>query len=136
MRRTIPVHEFVTPIFHQWDKGWFLLTSGDFAAGDYNTMTVSWGAMGGLWGRPFVQVVVRPQRYTYGFMERYDTFTLSAFPESYRKALDLLGVKSGRDGDKIAEAGLTAGRINPRGRALLRRSRTGDRVPQDLLGRP
>jgi flavin reductase (DIM6/NTAB) family NADH-FMN oxidoreductase RutF len=107
MRQTIPVHEFTTPIFRQWDKGWFLLTAGDFAADNYNTMTVSWGAMGGLWGRPFVQVVVRPQRYTYGFMERHDTFTLSAFPEAYRKALDLLGAKSGRDGDKIAESGLT-----------------------------
>ncbi|MFN2272322.1 MAG: flavin reductase family protein, partial [Anaerolineae bacterium] len=57
--------------------------------------------------RPFVQVVVRPTRYTYGFMEQYDTFTLCAFPEAYRQALQLLGTKSGRDGDKIAEAGLT-----------------------------
>ena len=40
-------------------------------------------------------------------MEVYATFTLSAFSESYRKALDLLGAKSGRDGDKIAAAGLT-----------------------------
>jgi flavin reductase (DIM6/NTAB) family NADH-FMN oxidoreductase RutF len=84
-----------------------LLTSGDFAAGRFNTMTVGWGSLGVMWGRPFVQVVVRPTRYTYGFMEQYDTFTLCAFPEAYRQALQLLGTKSGRDGDKIAEAGLT-----------------------------
>jgi flavin reductase (DIM6/NTAB) family NADH-FMN oxidoreductase RutF len=60
-----------------------------------------------MWGRPFAQVVVRPHRYTYGFMEQYDTFTLCTFPEKYRRAVNLLGTKSGRDGDKIAEAGLT-----------------------------
>jgi flavin reductase (DIM6/NTAB) family NADH-FMN oxidoreductase RutF len=107
MRQPIPAHDFLTRVFHLWDKQWFLLTAGDFAAGHYNAMTVSWGAMGGLWGRPFVQVVVRPTRHTYGFMERYDAFTLCTFPEAYRKALDLLGTKSGRDGDKIAESGLT-----------------------------
>ena len=60
-----------------------------------------------MWGRPFAQVVVRRSRYTYEFMEQYDTFTLSAFPEDYRDAMLLLGTKSGRDGDKIGEAGLT-----------------------------
>ena len=84
-----------------------LLTSGDFAAGQFNTMTVGWGSLGVMWRRPFVQVVVRPTRYTYGFMEQYDTFTLCAFPEAYRQALQILGTKSGRDEDKIAEAGLT-----------------------------
>jgi flavin reductase (DIM6/NTAB) family NADH-FMN oxidoreductase RutF len=90
-----------------WSQQGMLLTSGDFAAGRFNTMTVGWGSLGVMWGRPFVQVVVRPTRYTYGFMEQYDTFTLCAFPEAYRQALQVLGTKSGRDGDKIAEAGLT-----------------------------
>jgi flavin reductase (DIM6/NTAB) family NADH-FMN oxidoreductase RutF len=107
MRQPIPVYDFDARVFQLWDKQWFLLTSGDFVAGHFNTMTVSWGAMGELWGRPFVQVVVRPHRYTFEFMERCDTFTLSAFPEAYRKALDLLGTKSGRDGDKVAASGLT-----------------------------
>jgi flavin reductase (DIM6/NTAB) family NADH-FMN oxidoreductase RutF len=60
-----------------------------------------------MWGKPFIQVVVRPVRYTYGFMEGYDTFTVSAFPPEDRKALELLGTKSGRDSDKIAQSGLT-----------------------------
>lgn len=34
-------------------------------------------------------------------------FTVCAFPEKYAEALQILGSKSGRDGDKIAEAGLT-----------------------------
>ncbi len=40
-------------------------------------------------------------------MEAHDTFTVSFFPEDYRGALELLGSKSGRDGDKITESGLT-----------------------------
>ncbi len=90
-----------------WDQRWFLLTAGDFSRGDFNTMTVSWGSFGTIWNLPFAQVVVRPTRYTHGFMERFDSFTLSSFPERYREAVRLLGTKSGRDGDKIAESGLT-----------------------------
>jgi len=70
-------------------------------------MTVSWGATGILWNKPFVQVVVRPTRHTFRFTEEYPTFTLSAFGEEQRPALNLLGVKSGREGDKIAASGLT-----------------------------
>jgi flavin reductase (DIM6/NTAB) family NADH-FMN oxidoreductase RutF len=104
---TIPIEAFTARSYAIWEHGWFLLTSGDFAAGHYNTMTVSWGAFGCMWGRPFAQVVVRPHRYTFEFIETYPTFTLCAFSRDQRKALNLLGVKSGRDGDKIAQAGLT-----------------------------
>jgi flavin reductase (DIM6/NTAB) family NADH-FMN oxidoreductase RutF len=107
LREPISFNQLNLNIFHTWNSGWFLLTAGDFSTGAYNTMTVSWGALGILWGKPFAQVVVRPQRYTYGFMESHPTFTLCAFPESYRPALNLLGMKSGRHGDKIAEAGLS-----------------------------
>jgi flavin reductase (DIM6/NTAB) family NADH-FMN oxidoreductase RutF len=93
--------------YHLWEKQSLLLTSGDFAAGDYNCMTVGWGSFGVMWGRPFAQIVVRPVRYTYQFMEKYPTFTLCAFPREYRQAINLLGNKSGRDSDKIAESGLT-----------------------------
>jgi flavin reductase (DIM6/NTAB) family NADH-FMN oxidoreductase RutF len=106
-RNLIPLTNLTARPVGQWEPGWFLLTSGDFAAGKFNAMTVSWGSMGILWGKPFVQVVVRPQRYTFQFMEHYPTFTLCAFPPEYRTALNLLGTKSGRDGDKIAESGLT-----------------------------
>ena len=90
-----------------WASQWLLLSSGDFAAGKFNSMAVGWGSLGTMWGKPFAQVVIRPGRYTYQFMEKYDTFTLCAFPERLRGALQLLGTKSGRDGDKIAESGLT-----------------------------
>ena len=87
---------------------WMLLTAGDFVLKQYNTMTIAWGSIGTIWNKPFVQVVVRPQRHTRKFMDDFGTFTLSAFRTAHRPALQLLGAKSGRDGNKIAESGLTA----------------------------
>ena len=94
-------------IIDLWAKQWFLLTAGDFESGDYNPMTVAWGSIGVMWGKPFAQVVVRPSRHTHDFMERHDTFTLCAFPAEQKKALTLCGTKSGRDLDKVAASGLT-----------------------------
>jgi flavin reductase (DIM6/NTAB) family NADH-FMN oxidoreductase RutF len=104
---SISFEHFLAHPFKLWETDWLLLTCGDYVAGHYNSMTVGWGSVGIMWGRPFIQVVVRPQRYTYQFMEQYPTFTVCAFPKQYRKALNILGKKSGRDGNKIAEAGLT-----------------------------
>jgi flavin reductase (DIM6/NTAB) family NADH-FMN oxidoreductase RutF len=107
IRQPIPIEKLVLKPQYLWSIQSLLLTSGDFAQGSFNAMTIGWGSFGVMWGIPFVQVVVRPTRYTYEFMERYDTFTVCAFPEKYAEELQLLGTKSGRDGDKIAEAGLT-----------------------------
>lgn len=106
-RQAIPIAKLCGRFHDLWADQWLLLTAGDFAAKKFNCMTVGWGSLGTMWNKPFAQVVVRPQRYTREFMDQYDTFTLCAFPGKYRKALELLGTKSGRDGDKLAEAKLT-----------------------------
>ena len=98
---------FSVRINELWKNKWFLLTSGDLHKGHFNTMTVAWGYFGIMWNKPMAVVVVRPTRFTFEFMEAYDTFTLTAFDKKYKKDLSLLGTKSGRDGDKIAETGLT-----------------------------
>ncbi|MBO4697376.1 MAG: flavin reductase [Lachnospiraceae bacterium] len=98
--------EFTTDIFKQFDKKWALLTAGTEKA--FNTMTVSWGGMGTIWGMPVVTVYVRESRYTHGFMDDNEYFTLSFYPEQYRKELGVLGSKSGRDIDKMNASGLTA----------------------------
>lgn len=105
--RSIPPSEWIASPRALWARHWLVLTAGDRASGDFNAMTVSWGAAGFLWEKPFAQVVVRPTRHTYGFMERHPTFTLCAFPERHREALALLGSRSGRDCDKISLSGLT-----------------------------
>jgi flavin reductase (DIM6/NTAB) family NADH-FMN oxidoreductase RutF len=106
-RYPISFEKFLLKVHDLWANQWMLLTAGDFRKAHFNTMAVGWGSFGRMWNKPFAQVVVRPTRYTYEFMEQYETFTLCAFPEQYRQAVELLGTKSGRDGDKIAEAGIT-----------------------------
>ena len=106
-RHPIPVEKFLVKTHACWAEQWMLLTAGNFSKGYFNTMTVGWGSFGTMWSKPFAQVVVRPTRYTYEFMNTYDTFTLCGFSEEYRRALEFLGMKSGREGDKIAEAGIT-----------------------------
>lgn len=86
-------------------KQWMLITAGNESG--FNTMTASWGGIGVLWGRNVVTCYVRPQRYTYEFMEKGDYFTLSFYSEEYRNALNICGSKSGRDIDKVAVTGLT-----------------------------
>ncbi|MFZ2657173.1 MAG: flavin reductase [Victivallales bacterium] len=106
-RVEIPFDKFSLSVLKSWETDWFLLTSGNAKDGLYNTMTVAWGSFGVMWKKPFAMVVVRPGRHTYGFMEKYNSFTLSAFGEEYRKALNFCGTKSGRDIDKIRESGIT-----------------------------
>ncbi len=83
---------------------WALLSAGDDSG--WNTMTVSWGGLGELWGKDVAFVFVRPQRYTKEFIDNSDYFTLSFFAEEYKDALRLCGRKSGRDIDKAVETGL------------------------------
>ncbi len=84
---------------------WMLVTAGNVEA--CNTMTASWGFAGYIWNRPVAVTVVRPQRYTYQFMEKEDTFSLCFFDEEYRDVLKLCGSQSGRDIDKIKASGLS-----------------------------
>jgi flavin reductase (DIM6/NTAB) family NADH-FMN oxidoreductase RutF len=106
-RIPIPVDKLTVSPHHLWGTQAMILTAGNFEAGDFNSMAVAWGSFGTMWDRPFAMAVVRPQRYTYQFIEKYATFTLCAFPPEYRPAIELIGSKSGRDSNKIAEAGLT-----------------------------
>lgn len=92
---------------HLWSRQWLLLTAGDYESGKFNTMTVGWGYVGQMWGKPSAVAFVRPQRYTADFINNCDSFTLTAFGEEMRDALKLCGAKSGRDCDKIAESHLT-----------------------------
>lgn len=84
---------------------WMLVTAG--TPEKCNTMTVSWGGLGVLWGVPTATVYIRPQRYTKQFVDASEYFTLSLFSQDYRKQLALCGAKSGRDIDKVKECGFT-----------------------------
>ena len=85
---------------------WALVSAAD--GDNWNTMTISWGGVGELWGKDVVFAFIRPQRYTKEFMDKSDYFTVSFFDEEYKDALKICGTKSGRDCDKINLAGLSA----------------------------
>lgn len=102
----IPFDKVNLDVFQLW-KDSLLLTAGENESGRFNTMTIGWGSLGVMWGMPIAMVVVRPSRYTYGFMEKSPSFTITAFDARYKEALAIMGSKSGRDLDKVAVTGLT-----------------------------
>ena len=103
-KRIAPEELRVNP-FSMIGKEWMLITAGTVS--DCNTMTASWGGLGVIWGKPSATVYIRQSRYTKEFVDREERFTISVFDEAYRPALNLCGKVSGRDCDKIKEAGLT-----------------------------
>ncbi len=83
---------------------WMLVTAGNEEK--YNTMTASWGGMGILWNKSVVFAFIRPQRYTYEFMENNEYFSLSFFGKQWARALKFCGTNSGRDVNKAKVTGL------------------------------
>ena len=92
-------------VIRRIDKEWALLTAGTKER--QNTMTVSWASIGVLWHRPMVNIFVRPERYTYEFVEAEAYFSLAFFSPEYREALSLCGKKSGREVHKASACGFT-----------------------------
>ncbi|MDE7161301.1 MAG: flavin reductase family protein [Anaeroplasmataceae bacterium] len=83
-----------------------ILTAGDKTIG-FNSLTVSWGGIGVLWGRNVAYIFVRKSRYTYQFLEKSESVTLSFLDEAYKNAVLYIGTHSGRDENKMKNAGLT-----------------------------
>jgi len=90
--------------FHLIGKQWMLITAGDKQ--HFNTMTAAWGSFGYLWNLPVTHIFVRPQRYTFDFVEKNDFYTLSFFEKSHKNILTYCGSHSGRDYNKVKETGL------------------------------
>ncbi|MGN0479272.1 MAG: flavin reductase family protein [Hominenteromicrobium sp.] len=103
--RSVPFDSLQLNPFAKLGQDWALVTAGD--QNGFNTMTVSWGALGFIWGRPTVTIYIRPQRYTKEFLDSGDTFTLSFYPADLRPVLGYLGKASGRSENKVEKSGLT-----------------------------
>ena len=107
-RKQIPIEKFIARSHSIFDLQWFLLSCGDFEKKDFNAMTISWGLLGTMWSMPAALVAVRFSRYTFQFMERFNTFTLNAFSENYRDLLNEFGSRSGREMNKLQPSKITA----------------------------
>jgi flavin reductase (DIM6/NTAB) family NADH-FMN oxidoreductase RutF len=132
-------------IFELFDEGWPILTAG--SKDNFNMMTISWGEMGTLWGKPVVSVFVRESRYTHEFMDKEDYFTLT-FVETmwYDEELKMIGSKSGRDTDKLKESGFevferphgisfTEARLIVVCRKLFKQQVNMEGIPEDIRAR-
>ena len=101
----VKIEELSFNPFTKIGTDWMLVTAGDEK--NHNTMTAAWGGVGFLWRKNVATAYIRPQRYTNEFVEQNERFTLSFYGKEYKKALSLLGSRSGRDCDKEKEAGVT-----------------------------
>ena len=100
--RSVDIETYALKPFEAIGKKWALITARK--DGVVNTMTASWGGIGVLWSKNVMTVYIRPQRFTREFVDGSDYFTVTLF-DGWLKELGVLGSKSGRDGDKIAEVG-------------------------------
>ena len=88
----------------QWFREAQLLCAGDKEKS--NAMTIGWGGIGTLWGRPAMTVYVAEKRYTKEFIDKAEYFTVMAFDKNDNNVLNYMGTKSGRDGNKAEALGL------------------------------
>ena len=63
-----------TALSHFTTTGGFLTAAHN---GQTNTMTVSWGFIGFIWGKPHFITIVRPQRHTQAIISEAEGFTIS-----------------------------------------------------------
>ena len=97
--KQISFDQYAPQVLQQLPKGAFLTVSHD---GRDNTMTIGWGSLGVIWGKPVFSALVRPSRFTFGLLESSGEFTVSVPLTDMSKALGICGSKSGRDIDKFA----------------------------------
>jgi flavin reductase (DIM6/NTAB) family NADH-FMN oxidoreductase RutF len=105
MFKEISPYDISKNAFEMIGKDWFLICAGNENAS--NCMTASWGQMGVLWNKPVFTCVVRPQRYTYEFTEKFKDVAICFFDETYREQLTFCGRNSGRDVNKLDVTGFT-----------------------------
>ena len=105
MKRRIDPLTISTEMSQTLTKGVFLTTkNGD----KVNSMVIGWGHIGRIWERPVFVAYVRDCRYTREMLDAHPEFTVNVpINGAEKRAIAVCGGKSGRDIDKIKEAGLT-----------------------------
>ncbi len=72
-----------------------------------NVMTIGWAAIGYMWKKPIMTVLVRKSRFTHCIIEKASSFTVSIPTGELKGVLNFCGTKSGRDFDKFKECKLS-----------------------------
>ncbi|PAT02663.1 flavin reductase [Candidatus Izimaplasma bacterium ZiA1] len=104
MYQKIHYNEYSSEMIKQLEKGLFITTKVNQKI---NTMTIAWGHIGIIWGKPVFIAYVRYTRDTFKMLEQAEEFTISVpLQNNLKKELSFCGTKSGRDYDKINECDL------------------------------
>ena len=74
----------------------------------YNSMTGCVTGLALLFKKPTTWCIFREDRYTLEIIQKEKTYTLSYFPNEYKKQVLFFGSKSGRDSKKMKEVELTS----------------------------
>jgi flavin reductase (DIM6/NTAB) family NADH-FMN oxidoreductase RutF len=87
-------------------KGAFLVAKSKDSK-KINVMTIGWAAIGYMWKKPIMTVMVRESRFTHHIIEKASSFTVNIPTNNLEEALNFCGTKSGRDVDKFKEGKLS-----------------------------
>ena len=104
MTKKIHVDEYANLITAAVPKGVLLNTKDE----KFNSMVIGWGHLGRVWSLPTFIVYVRENRYTKAQLDETQEFTISIPVDGVNaKIAKICGWQSGREIDKVKEAGLT-----------------------------
>ncbi len=105
MKKEIEVFDYAGDILRSLNTGALLTTK---AGEKINSMTIGWGTLGIVWGKPIFIAFVRENRFTRHQLENKPEFTVNIpYGAFNKKILGICGTKSGRDTNKIEELHLT-----------------------------
>ena len=104
--KQVSPEEISDNVFTLVGKDFYVITAGKEA--HYNSMIGSGGGMGLLFKKPTIWGLFQANRYTLKLIRKEQTYTMSYFPDEYKKQMLFLGSKSGRDSDKMKEVELTS----------------------------
>lgn len=104
MKEQINLFDYSEQILKALRQGILLNTNGD----KFNSMVISWGHFGMIWGEPTFVVYVREHRYTKPQLDKTMEFTLSIPLDKPDPLIGkVCGSLSGHNVDKVKEAHLT-----------------------------
>lgn len=95
----------------KFKKQWFLISVGT-TYNDYNLMTANWATIGYLWNKPVISIFIRPQRYTYNFIESNQYVCINFLSKKYNNILTLCGSRSGKQINKKSLEGISVTNYN------------------------
>ena len=104
MKQPVAYNEHIPRGLDILSKGAFLTSAH---GGKTNVMTIAWGSFCFAWGKPVFMAMIRPSRFSHDLVEASGEFTISIPYSDMKQALGICGSTSGRDGDKVAAAGLS-----------------------------